>query len=271
MSCPSPEELFRWVDGDSGPARSAELGAHVQTCAACAAECERQRQVLARVAAPLPGAPSPGALDALMRRLDQAPSRAPEPQRLFAAWRWVFGGLGAAAAATAVALLVLARPVGPPDGMQARGSAVEWSRKVGVDLHVLERPLRKLTPGATLRPGTALTASYRNLDARDAYLLAFGIDAQGEIHWLYPAFTDPQTDPQAVALPPANLDTVLGDSVALDELPPGPLRLITLLADAPLHVSAIEGLPVASRSPEALRARWPQAALTERTVQVESP
>jgi anti-sigma factor RsiW len=132
-TCPLRRELLRLLDGEATENRAVELRAHAAGCATCAAELRAHEALLARVAAPVAGLPSPGAVEAVMARIRAAPSeriRAPlRRTRLLA-------GL-AAAAAVVVAVLVLA-PRGRDAGdFRARGASVEWTRKVGVELWAL--------------------------------------------------------------------------------------------------------------------------------------
>jgi hypothetical protein len=54
---------------------------------------------------------------------------------------------------------------------------------------------------------------------------------------------------------------VLPDSVLLEDLPAGPLELVTFISSESLHVSRIESLPVSERSVANLRARFSTARI----------
>jgi hypothetical protein len=262
--CPDLQELVRLLDGDVTENRGAELRAHIAVCSRCAGDLDAQRRLVARLSAPIPGVPSPGAAEGVMRRLDAAAAPAPRS----ATWRrWMLGGLAAAAAAVAIAFVF---PRGEPSSaaFRARGAGVSWANKVGVDLWAVEVQPRKLAPGSMVTPNTAFVASYRNLDAAPAYLLAFAVDAAGEVHWLYPAFDDPGADPQSVRLDPSVAQRVLADSVIPEGLVPGTLRCVFVVSRAPLHVSSIESLAPTDRVLEALRARWPDARIDELRLEV---
>lgn len=268
-ACPRPRELTRLLDGEATENRAAELRAHVGACRACAAELDAQRALVARISAPLPGVPSEGALDAVMRRVDStgSPQRRLEPRRRI----WAVGGL-AVVSALAVAIAVLVRPGGRDGGeFRARGAAVDWTRKVGVEIWALEAGPRKIGPGDRLRAGVALVGSFSNVDSAPAYLLAYALDAGGEVHWLYPAFLDPRADPESVRLDASVVHRALPESVVLQDVAPGALRLVLVVTRAPLHVSSIESAPVPERTPEALRARWPDARVDELPVVFGSP
>lgn len=264
VPCPPAEELLRLVDGELSENRTSLLRAHALHCERCARELETGSRLAARIAAPVHGVPSPGAAQALLRRLDAAV--APRPRAR--AWWWAVGA-GALAAAMAVTLAVLPRPPRDAGGFRARGTAVAWRNRIGVELWALEETPRKLGAGASVAPGTAFVASYTNLDRDAAHLLAFGVDAHGEVHWLYPAFDDPRTDPQSVRLEPLHVQQALPDAVAPEALPPGPLRMISITSRQPLRVSSVEALSAGGRALDALRARFRDARVDELILRVE--
>jgi hypothetical protein len=89
--------------------------------------------------------------------------------------------------------------------------------------------------------------------------MVFAVDAAGEVHWIYPAYLDPNTDPTSIELPPSRAEQRLPDQVELADPAAGPLRLITIVSPAPIHVSEIE------RSTDDLPARFPDADVREQT------
>jgi len=192
-----------------------------------------------------------------MARLDKAPRRVRQP-----AWTVLLGGATGLAAAAAVLLAVWLRPAPEGGGTLApRGGEVEWARKVGVEIWAIEAPLRRIAPDSTFSPGTPLVATYSNVDSSPAWLLAFALDATNEVHWLYPAFLDPASDPVAVRLEPSVVQRTLPDSAVLEGLPLGPVRFVVLVAREPIRISDIERLAPAEREPDRLRARWPRARI----------
>jgi hypothetical protein len=267
--CPKPQELTRLLDGELTENRAASLRAHLVTCAACAVALAAQRRLVARIAAPIPDSPSPGALAAVMSRLGgEVPvPTARSPRRVLG----MLGGLAAAAALASVGVALL--PGRAPDhgAFTARGAVVEWTRKVGVDLWVLERAPRPIAAGDRLVEGTALVASFSNVDSSPAYLLAFAVDARDDVHWLYPAFVEPGSDPASIRLDPAVVHRALPESVILEDVSPGPLRFFLVVTREPLPVSSIESARGPARSLAALRARWPDARVDELPVTFGSP
>jgi hypothetical protein len=260
-SCPSHLEWLSLIDGEATENRAAELRVHAGDCSRCAQELEMQLQLVGDLAAPV--LVSSDAVAAVMRRLESAE----RPARRWG-WRgWTLTG-GALAAAAAVAFLIV-----PSTGIDrgifsARGHRVPWSQKVGVEVWTIESSPRKLEAGSVLSHATPMVASYHNVDAAAAYLLVFALDMRGEIHWAYPGFEDAKTDPAAVRLEPLQMNKVLPDSVMLDELPAGPLELVTFISRESIHVSRIESLPVPERSVASLHARFPSARIESLSLRV---
>ncbi len=264
--CPEPEELLRLLDGEVSENHAARLRSHLVACRHCAQEFEAQRRLAARLAAPVEGVPSSGAAQALLRRLDS--TVAPRPPRMARRW-WALGAGGLAAAVAVATLIVLPRGASGPGEFRARGAAVAWGSKVGIEVWALEKAPRKLVAGAPVAQGTPFVASYSNVDSAAAHLLAFGVDARGEVHWLYPAFDDPDTDPKSVRLEPLHVQQALPDSVVLEDVPPGPLRIVSVISRSPLRVSSVESLPTQERTVEGLRARFPGAGVSELLLRAE--
>jgi hypothetical protein len=101
--------------------------------------------------------------------------------------------------------------------------------------------LRPLETGAVLDVATPLTATFRNLGDAPAYLLLFAVDTRRIVHWVVPRYSRPAT------LPVSTGEGVLGTTVVLDGLSPGPLRVVAVITSAPGHVSdveALEGTPI---------------------------
>ncbi len=266
--CPDPLEFARLLDGETTENRAAEIRAHVAACTVCAAEIETQRRLVARLSAPIPGAPTAGAVDRVMRRLDAAPAEAPSSSR------WRAWALSASALAAVAVLVVWVVPRGPSDRgrFAPRGSGTaRWAAKVGIDLWALEAIPRKLDAGSEIGAGAALVAGYANASAAPAYLLAFALDARGRLHWLYPGWQDPGADPASVRLEPSAASRALPESVMLDDVEPGVLRCVFVVSHAALHVSSVEALSPSERTAAALRARWPEARVDEVLLTVRAP
>jgi hypothetical protein len=259
--CPSNREWLSLVDGEATESRAAQLRDHAGGCSRCTQELELQRQLVRDLTAPVPV--SSDAVAAVMRRLEKAE----RTTRRFG-WRgWALTG-GALAVAAVMAFLIVPSTGIDRGILSARGHRLPWTQKVGVEVWAIESSPRKLEAGSVLSPSTAMVASYHNVDAAAAYLLVFALDARGEVHWAYPGFEDAKTDPASVRLEPLQLNRVLPESVMLDELPAGPLELVTVIAHEAWRVSRIESLRVPERSVASLRTRYPSARIESMSLRV---
>lgn len=254
-------ELAQLLEGEVTENRALELRAHLRACPECTRRLEGERALLGALSAEIDAPPAPDALDRLMARVDEdARSRQGRPS----ARPWLRWSMVAGFAAAAVAVLAVVAPlVGTQEShVAARGAEKRWSAKVAVDLLALGEPSRRLLGGAEVARDVAFTATYRNGNDAPAYLLAYAMDAAGEVHWLYPGHLSQAEDPAAVRLDRAVEDVLLPESVVLDDPAPGPLRCVVILTRDPLRVSAIERLSPEERQPSRLRQRWPDAAIT---------
>ncbi len=225
---------------------------------------------------------------AVMARLDEPVSSAPNQRVL---WGWISTVTAAAAAVLLWVQLTPPRddaatqhPLTPAMSIApskaelaadqsgqftARGNASEssLSRDVGIQLYTYEQPLKPLEPGGKIRQHTALTAGLRNLAQETAHLLLFGVDANHVVHWIAPAFTNPDSDPAALTVHPSRSEQPLPSSVKFDDLAVGPLRVVALITKTPLHVSDIEKLTPNELTGD-LVARFPQAVVRQVSVEV---
>lgn len=268
--CPSEAELVAFVDADLSPEQLAKVERHLELCSACAKQVVQLSELVGDVAAELPQPDWDVAehVAGVMERLD-----APAPARTRGRWLPWAGGVSVAAAA---ALFVATR--GPaleePRGtLQARGAsaAASLSRDVGVQLYAHEQALKPLGSGSVIQPGTPLTAGVRNLGAAPAYLLLFAIDSRQEVHWIAPSFTVVGSDPESYAMAPVTTEQPLPSAVAFDDLPPGPLRVVSVITEQPARVSAVESLAAHELGDAALVARFPQAEVRQIMLQVRAP
>jgi hypothetical protein len=266
VPCPPVDELLQLLDGEVTERRAATLRLHVESCPACSGELRRSQQLLTRLAAPLAGTRTAD-VEGVMRRLVSRPPLPPRPARPSSKWAVVTATLSALAACV---LAFIYLPRSEEGSFQARGTVAstaaseEWAHRVGVDFYAVRTELRRLEKNAEVPRDTPLLGVYRNLAPTEAvYLLAFAVDAQGTVHWLYPAYTDASKDPASIRLYPEHQDTPLPETVILDAPAPGPARLVTVLSREPLHVSEIESLPPEQLSLGALRARLGEVHVSE--------
>lgn len=271
-SCPARIEWVRFADGEATRNEETRLVAHARSCAACQREqaaIERLRRDLRR---PIATTPSAAEIEALWARAERTRRTALTPRR--PPWRtrrYAFASLAVASAAAVVAVVVMG--LRSPE-FTARGSGRATSglgHRVGVEVW-RRGSARPLATGAVLEREVALMLSYRNLEDAPVHLLAFAIDALGEVHWLVPLYMSASENPKALLLEarPKELHGVLhGEGVTWSELPPGKLRLVSLISRAQHAVSDIESLPAEGRTLDALRRHFPDAQIDELRLTVE--
>jgi hypothetical protein len=79
------------------------------------------------------------------------------------------------------------------------------------------------------------------------YLMVFGVDAQGDVHWIQPVWSDPAENPASVVLPPDDQPGPPPEAIAPEAPALGRFRVVCLLSRAPLRVRAVEALLRAGR------------------------
>ncbi|HVJ94325.1 MAG TPA: hypothetical protein VM580_31270, partial [Labilithrix sp.] len=109
------------------------------------------------------------------------------------------------------------------------------------------------------------TGAYRSL--RRARALVFAVDSASTIHWLYPAYTNADEDPESIVLEPTKTERPFETSVILEAPTSGTLRIVSLVTEQALHVSDIERRPPALLSREALERDF-HAKVTETRVEL---
>jgi hypothetical protein len=286
MTCPDRNELIEYREREASERRAGELREHVAGCPACQARLDALTRLIDDLRAPV-AVPGPHAVAHMMRRL-AAPARPPRRA-------WPPLAAFATAALAALALMIV-RPWRSDDGtFTPRGggpalapghvTAEAIAREVGTTLFTLAGPDSRAEPpltlagpdgraeplaaGARVAPATAYVVGYRNLSRAVAlHALVFAVDAAHDVHWLYPAYTRADDDPEAIALPPTDTTRLLAETVVLDGVPPGPLHVITIIGTDRLRVSAIEPLRGDQLAASALQRRFPSAAITEQLLEV---
>ena len=123
--------------------------------------------------------------------------------------------------------------------------------------------------GSATIVGTPLTAGLRNFGRGQAHLLLFAVDARGSVHWIAPEFTVPGSNPQATIVPPSAGERLLPSSVVFDDLAPGPLRIVAVIASEPLRVLEVDTLSGGELESERLMKRFPRAEIRQFQLEVE--
>ncbi len=266
MKCPDRDDLLLFRERALGLHQAGDVRGHLARCPACAARLAQLEQLIAELRTPI-AASSRSAVARVMHRLDarRAPRRT----------RWQLG-----AALAAVLGVVAAWPVRDRGQFTARGgggaalapghvTAEAIAREVGTSLFAVGARAEPLALGARVSPTTAYVLGYRDLSRAIAlYALVFAVDANDDVHWLYPGFTAPGDDPPAVALAISDTTQLLPETVVLDHVPAGPLRMIVVVSAERMRVSQVERLRGAELVAPALRRRWPAAAITEQLLEV---
>jgi hypothetical protein len=155
---------------------------------------------------------------------------------------------GGLAAAAALVLLV----AWPRDDFRSRGGD-EVSSAARPALSIFRVPPGGAAErvGAVVRAGDGLAFAYRSpAPAGATHLMVFATDRTGRVYWFWPAFTDPASDPAALAIGVAETSVELPEAIR-HRLPSGPLTMHALFARRPYRVSEIEAA-VAARGLAAL-------------------
>lgn len=255
------------LDGEVTANRAAQMEAHAARCPDCEREITQLAQLIGEIEQPVAQVDRSD-VAAIMRKLDDAPEAAPPSRRV-----WLYSA--AAVASAAAVLLVMSFAGGGDDGQRdpgtftARGGPAagsELERSVGFSFYAGAGAEAELSDGASIAADTPLTATYRNITSEPAQALIFAVDAGGDVHWLYPAYTDPSSDPAAVTLAAEQRDGRFGQTVVMDDPTPGTMMLVTVVSRSAMKVSDVEG----SSEPgvDALRRRFPDAVVTALAVEV---
>jgi hypothetical protein len=249
MKCPAPEELLRSELGELVTHRANDIARHVATCAACIQRQRAQRALFEELAAP-PALPlSDGAfVEGVLRRRDLTDRTATGSPRNSLPW-----AVGLAAVVAMAAAWAIVPRLGQHEGtFTARGAKHETSEVAFVE--VLRVRANGLEPirGTTLHPGDGINVRYTNPSKLPRYLMVFVLDSQREVHWIYPAYLDPGSNPDAVELAPQTTARLLDEAVEPEAPAPGPLRIVTLVMDRPLTVKDVEAR-IRSEAPDLKR------------------
>lgn len=265
--CPDPIELAAMLDRELPERRAGELRVHVDSCSACGARVRAHHLLVADVRAPAFDVATAPIAARILAQLDAAPSRS----RAHGSARTWFAGATLATAAVVGVLVVRSDNPGSAT-MQARGGGGDQlSRRASASLYVVGDRAEPVRSGAAISTDSHLVVGYRNLDRNaPVYLTAFAEDSARAIHWLYPAYERLSDDPRAIELPFTEREALLSDNVVLDRPAAGRLRVVIVISRAQPRVSTIEGLAPAELAADALRARWPDAVVSETVVELRS-
>lgn len=147
--------------------------------------------------------------------------------------------LGATALAGVLVLVALGGRLDTASDPVARGTTAE---KVGApNVHFFRAVGEHQTEPVlgTIHADDGILVAYSNPGAELSYLMVFAVDAQGAVHWYYPAYEHPGDNPAAPAIRTRALGVELGEEIR-HALPVGPLRMVALFLRRPLRVNAVE-------------------------------
>ena len=243
LLCPAREEWTRKLDGEVTANRAAVMTSHASTCTPCREIVTSLERLIGDIAHPVATNDSAD-VSRVMRAIDSGARITPIGRPL----RWLYPVAGALAAAAVLIVFVATRSTTSDAGtgsgtFQARGGGGETDsldRNVGITIRA---DGTELAAGATVLAEARYTAGYRNLfDNRPVHVLVFAVDAARTTHWLYPAFTDPDSNPPGILLARSAVETPFDDGAILDRPEPGTMAIFTLISTTPVYVSLIESL-----------------------------
>lgn len=169
------------------------------------------------------------------------------PRRLS---RPLVGGLVTAAAAIVAVVVAGTSPTSEPT-LTARSAADNTSpvaRLAGIStfVHVPAASPRLLVAEDVVPAHVGFSFELVNRSKLAVEIMLFGIDAAGDLHWFYPAWTDPASNPSAITVAPTSARHPLPDGISPEQPAAGRFTLVSLLRPAtpqdrlPLTVQAIE-------------------------------
>jgi hypothetical protein len=267
MPCPTAEDLVRLQDGALSIEQTERLKAHVVQCSRCREREAALRALIEDVKAPVPTRVNIHShVLAVMARLDE-PKRRPVTSE--ARRTWAYAGVSAVAAGVLLSTAYVYRRPAPAAGTwQARGGEVQATlgRDVGIQTYAASGELRPLASGATIEHDTPLTAGFRNLGQAPAFLLLFAVDVHQAVHWISPPYSRPEDNPASTRLQPTVNEQMLDTTAVLEDVAPGPLRIVAVITPRPAHVSDVEALDSSNLSAARLMVQLPGAEVRETLV-----
>ena len=232
MTCPASETLAAWAAGEVTLEQQRQLLQHVRGCRSCGPQAERMRLLTGELRGLSLAPPAPAFTASVLAQLRARPARS-RGSRL---------PLLAAAGLAALGLLAVVQLQAPRGELEARGGGVASRDRVGIQVRVHE-------PGQapallTSRRVVSVDAGYSfvllNRSRKPQHVMLFALDARSEVHWFYPAFLDPHSDPRSLAVPPTPDVQALPEGITPEQPAVGPFQIAALFTAAPLTVSEVE-------------------------------
>ncbi len=151
------------------------------------------------------------------------------------------------------------------DRRQARGGSRERGGAAAVasaDVFLARGAILSPLAGAQLHGGDRLAVRVTNKAAQRRFFMAFAIDAKGEVHWVYPAYLDAHTNPEAPALSARQAARMLPETVELADVAEGTLRVVSMVSERRMTVREVEDR-LASLPTGALPHVFPESMIRE--------
>jgi len=252
-ACPTPEALAALLDGELTKNQADTVREHAQGCASCRAQeahFQKLTSALSRLELPADEAFVQSVAAKLHRPRRRSPLLAP----------------ALALAAALIATVWVTRSPPAPSGLTPRGIATPAGpgRHLGFEAFVhpgsraqARRPLRE---GDALSPGDGLSFLLYNRSHQESRFLLFAVDSEGTVHWFYPAYLAPGTDPTSPVLGAAPEVVSLGEGVTPDHPAAGAFQVVAVFAPEELRVQRVEQL-LSEGSLDALRRQYPDAEI----------
>lgn len=236
MRCPSEDTLARLLDEQLSVDESRRIHRHLRECTVCSRRAKAMEALIAELASPVkPKAPADEFVDSVMGRLSQQKPRLTRRASFLAAAACL-ALLAGAVFLTMYSLRPsrprIAYPSRDPGRFQARGRSTEaLSALVGAEPYIVSsRSWRRLMPDGRLAADEGFAFKVTNLLRRHVFLMAFGLDSRGQVHWFYPAYLDERQNPAAVRIEPGVVDQALPEAVRPESCPEGRLRIAVLFS-----------------------------------------
>jgi hypothetical protein len=148
--------------------------------------------------------------------------------------------------------------------LAARGRPTREAARLAADVWLVQGgQLHPLRAGQAVGETDALAVEVTNLSGRATHVMAFACDAAGDVHWLYPGYTDEATNPASVSIADGVKARVLEEVVQLVSPAAGPIRFVTLLSPTPLTVKDVEARVASGKRSVGLAPLFPGAMVRE--------
>jgi hypothetical protein len=222
------EELLLEIEGELPPSRQREVREHLATCGECRKRAVQIKAVIEAMRTTPATLAGTDLVADVRRRVAAEPSR--RSTRRLGVW------IATAASIAAVIIGTSLRNDDDEFRVKSAGRDAAWVDVAPYAVRGGEAV--RVTEGVSA--DDALVFSYANSGARPfGYLMIFSVDARGEIHWYYPAYTETMSDPASVVIASGSGYLRLPDAVRHD-LSAGPLVLVGLFSRRAFRVSAVE-------------------------------